>query len=75
MTYATFPPTIQVSMEGKHTKRWINTRQAADRSGYDVDTIRTLCQEGYIPACKPHGTWRILVADFEAWMNKGSTKP
>lgn len=49
---------------------WFNTTQAAEFSGYHVDTIRKALEAGHLVGSqrKVGGHWRISRTDLDAWI-------
>lgn len=48
----------------------LTVRQVAERLKVNERTVYRLAQVGELPAFKVAGTWRVLGADLDAWIEK-----
>lgn len=48
----------------------LTVRQVAERLNVNERTVYRMAQAGEIPAFKVAGTWRVLGADLDAWIEK-----
>lgn len=51
----------------------LTVRQVAERLNVNERTVYRMAQAGEIPAFKVAGTWRVIGADLDAWIEKQKT--